>query len=276
MAGLTQDQVPRLQLKWAFGFPGASGAMPSQPSSAVWYLSGAAIARSTLLTQKADAPAGCSQPRRRFEPRSVLPQSLAPTSLRVFFGDVRANAYAVNATTGALVWKTKVEDHPAARITGAPTLYSGVLYVPVSSIEEVTGSRPSYQCCTFRGSVVALDTATGRQIWKAYTIPEPPHPTSATPSGPSSMVRPARRCGRRRRSMSSAGRSMSRPATTIRTRQRHQRCDPCVRSCDRSDALASAGHRQRQLTSSLVIPPTRPTVRKTTVPTTILASRRSW
>jgi polyvinyl alcohol dehydrogenase (cytochrome) len=82
-----------------------------------------------------------------------------------------------------LVWKAKVEDHPAARITGAPTLYSGVLYVPVSSIEEVTGSPATYQCCTFRGSVVALDTATGSQIWKAYTIPETPHPTNRNAIG---------------------------------------------------------------------------------------------
>jgi polyvinyl alcohol dehydrogenase (cytochrome) len=76
-----------------------------------------------------------------------------------------------------------VEDHPAARITGAPTLYSGVLYVPVSSLEELTGSRPTYQCCTFRGSVVALDATTGRQIWKAYTIPEPPRPTKRNAIG---------------------------------------------------------------------------------------------
>jgi polyvinyl alcohol dehydrogenase (cytochrome) len=45
----------------------------------------------------------------------------------VFFGDLLANAYAVNAITGALIWKTRVEDHLAAVITGAPTLYSGVL-----------------------------------------------------------------------------------------------------------------------------------------------------
>jgi polyvinyl alcohol dehydrogenase (cytochrome) len=56
--------------------------------------------------------------------------SFAPLSgtdqFAVFFGDLRANAYAVNALTGALVWKTEVEDHPAALITGAPTLYSAV------------------------------------------------------------------------------------------------------------------------------------------------------
>ncbi len=101
----------------------------------------------------------------------------------MFFGDLLANAYAVNAITGALIWKTRVEDHLAAVITGAPTLYSGVLYVPVSSMEEVTGSQPSYQCCTFRGSVVALDIATGRQIWKGYTIPEAPRPTKRNATG---------------------------------------------------------------------------------------------
>jgi len=53
----------------------------------------------------------------------------------------------------------------------------------VSSIEEVTGSRPTYQCCTFRGSVVALKVETGAQIWKAYTIPEAPHPTKSNAIG---------------------------------------------------------------------------------------------
>jgi polyvinyl alcohol dehydrogenase (cytochrome) len=101
----------------------------------------------------------------------------------VFFGDGRANVYAVNATTGALIWKTKVEDHAAARVTGTPTLFSGVLYVPVSSIEEATGSRASYECCTFRGSVVALDAATGGLIWKSYTIAEAPQPTTKNALG---------------------------------------------------------------------------------------------
>ena len=101
----------------------------------------------------------------------------------VFFGDLHANAYAVNAITGALIWKTKVEDHPAALITGAPTLYSGVLYVPVSSKRGSHRIASTYQCCTFRGSVVALDSATGKQIWKGYTIPEAPRPTKRNAIG---------------------------------------------------------------------------------------------
>jgi polyvinyl alcohol dehydrogenase (cytochrome) len=101
----------------------------------------------------------------------------------IFFGDLRADAYAVNALTGALIWKTKVEEHAAARITGAPTLHSGVLYVPVSSLEEASGSQASYECCTFRGSVTALDAATGKPVWQAYTIPEVPQPTGKNARG---------------------------------------------------------------------------------------------
>ena len=50
---------------------------------------------------------------------------------------------------------------PLARITGAPTLHEGRLYVPVSSYEEAQGADPQYACCTFRGSLVALDAKTG-------------------------------------------------------------------------------------------------------------------
>jgi polyvinyl alcohol dehydrogenase (cytochrome) len=183
MAGLTQDQVPLLQLKWAFGFLGRSAAI-AQPTivGGLVFVGGGDREVYAL-----DAKSGCT--RWAFKTEAVVRTaiSFAPIAgtdqFAVFFGDVRANAYAVNATTGALVWKTKVEDHPAARITGAPTLYSGILYVPVSSIEEVTGSPSSYQCCTFRGSVVALDIATGRQIWKGYTIPEAPRPTKRNAMG---------------------------------------------------------------------------------------------
>jgi hypothetical protein len=41
-------------------------------------------------------------------------------------------------------------------------------------MEEATGTSSAYQCCTFRGSVVALDSATGKQIWKGFTVPEAP------------------------------------------------------------------------------------------------------
>ena len=183
MAGLTRDQVPLLRLKWAFGFHGRSAAF-AQPTivGGLVFVGGGDREVYAL-----DAKSGCT--RWAFKTEAVVRTAISFASISgtdqfaVFFGDLRANAYAVNAITGALIWKTKVEDHPAAQITGAPTLYSGILYVPVSSIEEVTGSSLNYQCCTFRGSVVALDVATGRQIWKGYTIPEAPRPTKRNTMG---------------------------------------------------------------------------------------------
>jgi polyvinyl alcohol dehydrogenase (cytochrome) len=183
MAGLTRDQVPSLRLKWAFGFLGRSSAV-AQPTvvGGLVFVGGGDREIYAL-----DAKNGCT--RWVFKTEAVVRTaiSFAPIAgtdqFAVFFGDVSANAYAVNAITGALVWKTKVENHPAALITGAPTLYSGILYVPVSSKEEVTGSPSAYQCCTFRGSVVALDITTGKQIWKSYTIPETPRPTKRNAIG---------------------------------------------------------------------------------------------
>ena len=78
------------------------------------------------------------------------------------------NVYAVDVLTGKALWQVQIDDHPAAMITGAPTLVGATLFVPVSSFEEVTGANPAYSCCSFRGSVVALEAATGKVLWKAF------------------------------------------------------------------------------------------------------------
>jgi len=89
--------------------------------------------------------------------------------------------YALDAETGMELWSVEVDDHEGARITGAPVLYDGRLYVPVSSSEEGLAADPEYACCTFRGSVVALESATGKRVWKSYLIPDEPRPRGRTP-----------------------------------------------------------------------------------------------
>ena len=49
--------------------------------------------------------------------------------------------------------------------------------MPVTSLEEAGGAEATYQCCTFRGNVVALNATTGKQIWKTYTIQQKLKPT---------------------------------------------------------------------------------------------------
>ncbi len=101
----------------------------------------------------------------------------------VFFGDIKAKAYALDARTGELVWKTEVDDHPLGRITGAPVLSEGRLYVPVSSHEEWLGAGSNYPCCTFSGALASLDAATGKTVWKTHVIAEKAKPTRKNSAG---------------------------------------------------------------------------------------------
>jgi polyvinyl alcohol dehydrogenase (cytochrome) len=81
------------------------------------------------------------------------------------------NVIAVNQQTGSLLWMTQVDSHPAAIITGSPVVVGNVVYQGISSMEEALALDKSYACCTFRGSVVALDAATGKILWQQYTVP---------------------------------------------------------------------------------------------------------
>ena len=83
-----------------------------------------------------------------------------------------ANVIAVDRNTGALRWITQVDKHPAAIITGSPVFVGDVVFIGVSSNEEALATDPSYPCCTFRGSVVALNANTGQMLWKTYDMPD--------------------------------------------------------------------------------------------------------
>ena len=186
-AGLTAADVPRLTLKWAFGFPEATQAW-AQPVIASGRLF---VGSHNGHVYSLDARTGCTH--WIFTARTAVRTaiSVAPhqDGYAAYFGDMAGTVYAVDAANGELVWSRRVDDHPVARITGAPTFFEGRLYVPVSSLEEGSGMIPGYECCRFRGSIVALDAATGGVIWKTYTLDEPtpigPTPTGAQGWGPS-------------------------------------------------------------------------------------------
>ena len=181
MAGIAALDVPRLKLKWAFGFPNAIAAFAQPAAAGGRIFVGSAGRRVYSL----NASTGCIIWSYESEAPVRTATSLGAAGRReaAFFGDFHANIYAVDANSGELLWKTRVDDHPEARITGAPVLESGRLYVPVASSEEVTAADPSYECCRFRGSVAALDAATGKLIWKTYTIADQPRPTRKSPAG---------------------------------------------------------------------------------------------
>ncbi len=175
-SGLSAAKVGKLKLKWSFGFDG-SERMRSQPA-----LAGGAIflGSHTGDVFALDRETGCV--RWRYQAAAEVRTSVviapwhagdAAAAPLAYFGDVRGAVYALDAFTGKLVWKIAADAHPAAVITAAPSLHDGTLYVPVSSLEEASATAPGYKCCTFRGSVLALDAATGAVKWRTWMVPEP-------------------------------------------------------------------------------------------------------
>ena len=173
--GFTAADAPRLKLKWAFAFPGdiISNAQAVINGDRVY------VGSNTGVVYSLDAKTGCihwyfqadSWVRAAVNLGTRMTGGLP--ALTAYFGDGVANVYAVDAASGSLLWKTKVDNYPVARVTGTPTLYRNVLYVPVASGEEGAGAAPDYECCKFRGALVALNVLNGSQIWKTYTIDEP-------------------------------------------------------------------------------------------------------
>jgi polyvinyl alcohol dehydrogenase (cytochrome) len=180
--GIAADDVAKLKLKWAFGFPGDSVAY-SQPI----VVGGRVFVGSAGgNVYSLDASGGCTYwtfaAGAGVRTGTVIAKAKSGKYM-AFFGDLGATVHAVDAETGKELWKQKMDDHPAARLTGTPSFYNGRLYVPVSSIEEVAAARADYECCSFRGSLAALDAETGKQIWHTYTIAAKPKPYKKSKAG---------------------------------------------------------------------------------------------
>ncbi len=196
------SDVPKLRLKWAYGYEGnvvygqptvvdgrlfvtsSSGrvyALDAKTGCTFWTFDAAAGTRTAVSVGELAAPRQRLLLKKLKRTNAHIDVDKPPSA--VFFGDDSGALYALDAQRGTLLWKTQVDAHPLARITGPPTLYRDRLYVPVSSSEEDAAANPAYACCTFRGSLVALDIATGQIVWKTYTATQEAKPVRVSRSG---------------------------------------------------------------------------------------------
>jgi polyvinyl alcohol dehydrogenase (cytochrome) len=176
--GLTAAEVPHLKLRWTFAFPGvAAFGQPAVVGNVV--LAGGTSGRVFAL----DTHSGCTH--WSYDAGALVRTGIVVGSLKgdgaaddgtglvAFFGDDKGVMHAVNLRSGARLWSKSLDEHPMVRLVGSPVLHAGVLYAPVSSLEEVAAADPKYHCCTFRGSLVALEAASGRLLWRSYTVRTP-------------------------------------------------------------------------------------------------------
>jgi polyvinyl alcohol dehydrogenase (cytochrome) len=182
--GMRVEDIPRLKPKWVFAYPGGSS---NGPPSIV----GGRVFIGTVVgsVMSLDAKTGCTywatpKADQVRTPIAIARVSAGSSSWAVaFYADRKAVVHAVSADTGEPIWRTKVDDHAFATISGALNIHDNRVYVPVTSGEGAMGPRADYSCCTFRGSMVALDAGTGKLLWKTYTIEETPRPFKLNRAG---------------------------------------------------------------------------------------------
>jgi polyvinyl alcohol dehydrogenase (cytochrome) len=194
--------VAKLGLKWAFGYQsgtefgqptvvdgrlfvsssaGRIYALDSKTGCTYWTYDAAAGSRTAIFIGELGQSKRAVLPKKLKRTLAHLDVIKAPSA--AFFGDDSGAVYALDAQKGTLLWKSQVDMHPLARIVGAPTLYNDRLYVAMASSEDKMAGSPGYGCCTFRGSVAALDIGSGRLVWKSYTVLEEPQPTRKSSAG---------------------------------------------------------------------------------------------
>jgi len=181
--GIKAADIPRMKVKWSMAYVGGRYGQPTIVGGRLFLTS------SSGRIYSLDAKTGCMH--WRFDAgagvrtTAVIGQfkGAAPSGYLVYFGDFQRNVYALDAVSGKQVWKVNVESHPRGVLTGAPALYKGQLYVPLSSWEETAGGVGSYACCTARGGLAALNARTGQLIWKTYAIGQTPAPTVKSIAG---------------------------------------------------------------------------------------------
>lgn len=176
--GFGAAQVPRLKLRWTFAYPGrAAFSQPAVAGNVI--LAGGTGGRLFAL----DTKTGCTH--WSYDAGALVRTGIVidrvpaeraadhVAHLVAWFGDDKGTLHAIDLKDGRRLWTLRLDEHPITRLVGTPQLYDGILYAPVSSFEEVAAADPKYHCCTFRGSLVAVDAASGKQLWRAYTVRTP-------------------------------------------------------------------------------------------------------
>ncbi len=193
---LRASDVSRLKLKWSFAYPGSGvSGQPTlvdgrlfvaSPTGRVYSLdarSGCIYwsyevgngVRTAMTVGESAPPQSAPRPRKLRHKRIAAHLDLRKAPSALYLGDDRGTVYALDAARGTLLWKSSVETHPLALLQAAPVLFKDRLYVVTASSEPAAMADAGYACCTFRGSVVALDATSGRTVWKTYMVGSEPH-----------------------------------------------------------------------------------------------------
>ena len=173
---INKSNVGRLTPKWMFSLPNTP---PLQVTPVV--VEGVMYVTSANQCYAIDAGSGrqiwhYSRPRTKGligNAAGGVNRGVAVAGDRVFMVTDHAHIIALNRATGALLWETEMADwRQNYNATGAPLVVGNLV---------ISGSAGGDE--GVRGFVAAFDQATGKEVWRFWTVPAPGEPGSETWQG---------------------------------------------------------------------------------------------
>ena len=169
---LNAANVGDLELNWVFAFPNASRARVQPTIAGNTLFTASQLGTIYALSRETGCIRWTFQADAEVRSALVIERDSTNKPSRLYFSDFNAFVYALDLNIKKLLWKVKIDEHPNATITGTLSLFEDRLYIPVSSSEIIESVNENYPCCSFRGSMVALNKGDGSLVWKTYTIQE--------------------------------------------------------------------------------------------------------
>ena len=172
-AGLTAADLPNLELAWAFGFPDAIQVRSKPAVIGDRVLVGSAYGEVYSI----DLETGCVHWVFAADAavRGAILVGDGPEGAQTaFFADFGTNVFAVDAASGAVLWRAKAGTHSDHVVTGSVAVHGGRVFVPLSSMEILSAGDPRYECCSSSGGVAAFSAETGEPLWTFETVPDEP------------------------------------------------------------------------------------------------------
>jgi polyvinyl alcohol dehydrogenase (cytochrome) len=169
-AGINLSNAPSLKLAWAFAFPDGTVTRSKPAVVGNWLIVGGQFGDLFAIERKTGKIGW------RFVANAAIRGGITigktGTRLTAFFADYAANAYAVDINTGKLIWSQRAGFESQSTTTGTVAYYNGIVYVPISSLEVSMAANGNYPCCSSSGGLVAMDAATGRELWRHRVVSE--------------------------------------------------------------------------------------------------------
>lgn len=180
-AGLSAQSVGKLTLKWAFAFPQANQVRSKPAIVGDWLIVGSQLGEVYCLHRQTGKIGW------RFQAKAAIRGAISVVQdnkgVRAFFCDNSTHVYALDVTTGKVLWETKTGKHPQSANTGSVAVYDNRVYVPLTSLEVAAGLDPAYPCCSSSGEMVALAAHSGKEVWRHRVIAEEARPAGTRKDG---------------------------------------------------------------------------------------------